>query len=198
MHIIQMSILKIARLGHPILQEIASPVDDYKDPEIKKIISDMIETLEDAGGIGLAAPQVHISKRIVIFFVPESRMEDERDQVELTTMINPEITPLNDKINRDWEACLSIPNLMGAVERYSHIKYSWFDIDGKYFEREASGYHARVVQHECDHLDGKLYPFRIADLSMLGFQEEINFNVELLERGRVVPPSNKISRVPNA
>ena len=198
MHIIQMSILKIARLGHPILQEIASPVDDYKDPEIKKIISDMIETLEDAGGIGLAAPQVHVSKRIVIFFVPESRMEDERDQVELTTMINPEITPLNDKINRDWEACLSIPNLMGAVERYSHIKYSWFDKNGKYFEREASGYHARVVQHECDHLDGKLYPFRIADLSMLGFQEEINFNVELLERGRVVPPSNKISRIPNA
>ena len=198
MHIIQMSILKIARLGHPILQEIASPVDDYKDPEIKKIISDMIETLEDAGGIGLAAPQVHVSKRIVIFFVPESRLEDERDQVELTTMINPEITPLNDKINRDWEACLSIPNLMGAVERYSHIKYSWFDINGKYFEREASGYHARVVQHECDHLDGKLYPSRIADLSMLGFQEEINFNVELLERGRVVPPSNKISRIPNA
>ena len=193
-----MSILKIARLGHPILQEIASPVDDYKDPEIKKIISDMIETLEDAGGIGLAAPQVHVSKRIVIFFVPESRLEDERDQVELTTMINPEIKPLNDKINRDWEACLSIPNLMGAVERYSHIKYSWFDINGKYFEREASGYHARVVQHECDHLDGKLYPFRIADLSMLGFQEEINFNVELLERGRVVPPSNKISRIPNA
>jgi peptide deformylase len=193
-----MSILKIARLGHPILQEIASPVDDYKDPEIKKIISDMIETLEDAGGIGLAAPQVHVSKRIVIFFVPESRLEDERDQVELTTMINPEIKPLNDKINRDWEACLSIPNLMGAVERYSHIKYSWFDINGKYFEREASGYHARVVQHECDHLDGKLYPSRIADLSMLGFQEEINFNVELLERGRVVPPSNKISRIPNA
>ena len=193
-----MSILKIARLGHPILQEIASPVDDYKDPEIKKIISDMIETLEDAGGIGLAAPQVHVSKRIVIFFVPESRLEDERDQVELTTMINPEIKPLNDKINRDWEACLSSPNLMGAVERYSHIKYSWFDINGKYFEREASGYHARVVQHECDHLDGKLYPFRIADLSMLGFQEEINFNVELLERGRVVPPSNKISRIPNA
>lgn len=198
MHIIQMSILKIARLGHPILQEIASPVDDYKDPEIKKIISDMIETLEDSGGIGLAAPQVHISKRIVIFFVPESRMEDEKDQAELTIMINPEIKPLNNKINRDWEACLSIPNLMGAVERYSHIKYSWFDINGKYFEREASGYHARVVQHECDHLDGKLYTFRIADLSMLGFQEEINSNVELLERGRVVPPSNKISRIPNA
>ena len=198
MHIIQMSILKIARLGHPILQEIASPVDDYKDPEIKKIISDMIETLEDAGGIGLAAPQVHVSKRIVIFFVPESRLEDERDQVELTTMINPEITPLNDKINRDWEACLSIPNLMGAVERYSHIKYSWFDINGKYFEREASGYHARVVQHECDHLDGKLYPFRITDLSMFGFQEEINSNIELLERGRIVSSDNKMLRTPNA
>ena len=198
MHITQMSILKIARLGHPILKKIASQVDDYGDPEIKKIISDMIETLEDVGGIGLAAPQVHVSKRIVIFFVPESRIEDEKDQVELTIMINPEIRPLNDKINRDWEACLSIPNLMGAVERYSHIKYSWFDANGKYFEREASGYHARVVQHECDHLDGKLYPFRITDLSMFGFQEEINSNIELLERGRIVSSDNKMLRTPNA
>ncbi|MAV87886.1 MAG: peptide deformylase [Rhodospirillaceae bacterium] len=182
-----MSILKIARLGHPILQKIASPVDNFKDPEIKKIINDMIDTLDDAGGIGLAAPQIHVSKRIVIFFVPEDRLENGKNKVELTIMINPKIEPKNDMMNRDWEACLSIPNLMGAVDRYSHIKYSWYDVDGEYFEREASGYHSRVVQHECDHLDGKLYPFQMLDLSLLGFQEEINSNKDLLDKGRSLP-----------
>ena len=180
-----MAILKIARMGHPVLHQVAETVDDPKDPEIARLINDMIDTLQDAAGIGLAAPQVHVSKRVVIFFVPESRSgEDEQDsETELTIMINPIIEPLSDETNLDWEACLSVPDLMGAVERYSHIKYSWTTPAGDREERIASGFHARAVQHECDHLDGIIYPMRMSDLSLLGYAEETNRNIALLRRG---------------
>jgi len=184
-HIPSMAILKIARMGHPVLHQISETVDDPTDPEIARLINDMIDTLQDAAGIGLAASQVHILKRVVIFIVPESRSgEDEEDsETELTIMINPVIEPLSDETNLDWEACLSVPDLMGAVERYSHIKYSWSTPAGKREERVASGFHARTVQHECDHLDGILYPMRMTDLTLLGYAEETNRNIELLRRG---------------
>ncbi len=180
-----MAILKIARMGHPVLNQIAETVADPTDPEIAQLIGDMLDTLQDAAGIGLAAPQVHVSKRVVIFFVPESRNgEDEEDTpAELTVMINPVIEPLSDETNLDWEACLSVPDLMGAVERYSHIKYSWDTLEGNREERIASGFHARAVQHECDHLDGMLYPVRMSDFTLFGYAEDINRNIELMRRG---------------
>lgn len=187
-HIAQMAILKIARMGHPILHEIATPVTDPTGSDIASLVDDMLETLQDSGGIGLAAPQVHVSKRVVIFFVPEERSEegDDGHEIDLTIMINPKIEPLSVETNLDWEACLSVPKLMGSVERYSHIKYSWSSLDGVQQVREAKGFHARAVQHECDHLDGKLYPMRMTDFTTFGFDTEIHQNLQLINKGRSV------------
>ena len=119
-----MAILKIARMGHPVLHKKAEPVADPRDPEIAALVNHMIDTLADAGGVGLAAPQVHVSKRVVIFFVPEDRVGgDEEALQELTVMINPEIEPLSPDRELGWEACLSVPGLMGAVPRHVHIRY---------------------------------------------------------------------------
>jgi peptide deformylase len=180
-----MAILKIARMGHPVLHRVADPVEDPTSPEVAVTVRDMLETLEDSGGIGLAAPQVHISKRIVLFFVPESRVDEgeELEATDLTVMINPVIEPQSEDMDLDWEACLSVPELMGAVPRYTHIKYRWTNLDGTEEEREARGFHARAVQHECDHLDGILYPMRMTDMSLLGFSEETNRNRDMIIKG---------------
>ena len=171
-----MAILKIARMGHPVLKAQAEPVADPKAQEIQQLVRDMIETLEDVGGIGLAAPQVHVSKRVVIFFVPGERRAangEEAEDVPLTVLINPEIEPLAEDKVSGVEACLSVPGLAGPVPRFAHIRYRALDLHGRMFEREAKGYHARVVQHECDHLDGILYPMRMTDVSQLAFVEEL-------------------------
>src|SRR5688572_9494025 len=171
-----MAILKIARMGHPVLKLRAEPVADPKSQEIQGLVRDMVETLQDVGAIGLAAPQVHVSKRVVIFFVPGSRRGGEDDPAEdipLTILINPEIEPLAEDKTAGVEACLSVPGLAGQVQRFTHIRYWALDLHSRMFEREASGYHARVVQHECDHLDGILYPMRMTDLSSLAFVEEL-------------------------
>ena len=185
-----MSILKIAKIGHEVLHRISEPVTNFQDPKLMTLIDDMAETLVDSGGIGLAAPQVFVSKRVVIFFKPDDMGSDREHNFErkLTVMLNPEIKPMSTKTNINWEACLSVPKLMGAVERFSDISYSWTDFEGKLHEREAHGFHARVVQHECDHLDGKLYPMRIKDFKLFGFAEEVNNNLTLLRRGQ---PSTK-------
>jgi peptide deformylase len=185
-----MSILKIAKMGHPILHQISSPITDFANPKLSVLIEDMIETLEDAGGIGLAAPQVYVPQRIVIFFVPEDRSDEDKESfgVDLTIMLNPKIESLSRKTNIDWEACLSVPSFMGAVERYSHIKYSWMDLGGNKHEREAKGFHARAVQHECDHLDGKLYPMRMSNFEAFGFVEEVNKNRPLMLKGKGLSP----------
>ncbi|MBF0353878.1 MAG: peptide deformylase [Alphaproteobacteria bacterium] len=164
-----MAILKIARMGHPVLRATALPVPDPMAPEIRGLVEDMIETLADAGGVGLAAPQVHVPLRLVIFFVPAERGEDE---VPLTVLINPVIEPLSDEEEEGAEGCLSLPGMVGVVPRFKFIRYSGLDLDGQPILREAEGYHARVVQHECDHLDGILYPARIEDFSRFGFNEE--------------------------
>jgi peptide deformylase len=175
-----MAILKIARMGHPVLKRVADPVTDPTSPEIHKLINDMVDTLADIGGAGLAAPQVHVPLRVVIFHVPGARLAAE-DQIEgqapagipLTALINPEITPLSDEMIEGVEACLSVPGLAGTVPRYSHIRYRALAPNGSVIEREAKGFHARVVQHECDHLDGILYPMRMRDMTSLGFMEEL-------------------------
>ncbi|WP_374307876.1 peptide deformylase [Dongia sp.] len=175
-----MAILKIARMGHPVLKRVAAPVLDPTAPEIHKLINDMLDTLSDIGGAGLAAPQVHVPLRVVIFHVPGARLarEDGTDGevpagVPLTALINPEIQPLSDEQIDGLEACLSVPGLAGMVPRFRHIRYRALAPDGSVIEREASGFHARVVQHECDHLDGILYPMRMRDMSSLGFVEEL-------------------------
>jgi peptide deformylase len=169
-----MALLKIARMGHPILRAVAEPVADPAAPDIRRLVDDMLETMEDAGGTGIAAPQVHVSKRVVIFRVGPERLtglpgDDEQD---LTVLINPVIQPLGAERAYGWEGCLSVPGMRGVVPRNLSIRYRAQTLDGGVIEREASGFHARVVQHECDHLDGILYPQRMNDLRLLMFAEE--------------------------
>jgi peptide deformylase len=173
-HIGDMAILKIARMGHPVLLRPAAPVDDPTAPEIRRLVGDMLETMEDAPGTGLAAPQVHVPLRVVIFTVAAARASREGgDPVPLTVLVNPEIEPLTDETALGWEGCLSVPDLAGLVPRFTRIRYRGVDLDGNRLEREADGFHARVVQHECDHLDGILYPQRMRDLRDLVFSTEL-------------------------
>ncbi len=175
-----MTIRKIARMGHPILKLPAEPVKDPGAPEIRALVEDMIETMIDANGAGLAAPQVHEGLRVVIFQAPGARAEGGLDEEEafdhtapLTVLINPEIEPQSDEMEEGWEGCLSVPGLRGLVPRYTDIVYKGVGLDGKPVERRAKGFHARVVQHECDHLDGILYPQRMTDLGKLIFESEV-------------------------
>jgi peptide deformylase len=175
-----MAILKIARMGHPVLGSVARAVSDPKAPEIRRLVNDMVETMMDANGAGLAAPQVHVPLRVVVFQAPEGRAdpglaEGERfdHTTPLTVLINPEIAVMDTGIEGGWEGCLSVPGLRGWVERPAHIRYRGFGIEGEVIDRVARGFHARVVQHECDHLDGRLYTSRMSDLSRLIFESEI-------------------------
>jgi peptide deformylase len=165
-----MAILKIARMGHPILGRRAEEIDDPFAPEVRRLLADMLDTLADADGSGLAAPQVHVAKRLVLFRAGE---EPGKDAVPLTVLFNPVIEPLSDEVEPGWEACLSLPGMMGEVPRHAQIRYSGLDINGDNLTRLASGFHARVVQHECDHLDGILYPMRMTDVSRFGFADEM-------------------------
>jgi peptide deformylase len=178
-----MAILKIARMGHPVLRHPAQPVADPQAPAIARLVADMTETMADAGGVGLAAAQVHVPLRIVLFFVPAGRADEPAAPpgspagvVPLTVLINPVIEPLDDEMIDGWEACLSVPGLTGRVPRFRRIRYTGVGLDGRPIDRLAHGFHARVVQHECDHLDGILYPQRMADLGTLAFVEEVQRN----------------------
>ena len=170
-----MAILKIAKMGHPVLRQRAAEVADPAAPQIRRLVADMIETLEDIQGAGLAAPQVHVPLRVVIFSVPLARIAEEpgAEEVPLTTLINPIVTPLTDEKAMGWEGCLSVPGLRGVVPRFTRVRYTGLDLDGTKVEREVAGFHARVIQHECDHLDGILYPMRMTDLSLLSFTDEL-------------------------
>lgn len=164
-------------MGHPVLIRRADPVPDPKAAEIQGLIDDMIETMADAGGAGLAAPQVHVPLRLVIFQAPAARTEG-APPVPLTVLINPEIEALDAELQVGYEGCLSLPGMMGAVPRWRRIRYTGQDRDGAVVERVAEGFHARVVQHECDHLDGMLYPSRMPDLGRFGFVEELRRRME--------------------
>lgn len=172
-----MAILKIAKMGHPVLRRRAVKIDDPTAPEIRRLVRDMIETMEDAGGAGLAAPQVHVPLRLVMFFVPEGRDRERPDAIPLTVLANPEIEPLGAAMENDWEACLSVPGLTGRVPRHRRIRYRGTTPEGEVVERVADGFHARVVQHECDHLDGVLYPQRMDDLSLLMFRDQMQYGI---------------------
>jgi peptide deformylase len=176
-----MAILKIARMGHPVLAQRAEPVKDPTSAEIRRLIADMVETMVDANGAGLAAPQVHVPLRVVVFQAPESRSDPGLSEAErydhtapLTILINPELEIVDREEEGGWEGCLSVPGLRGFVERPAHVRYRGVDAHGRPVERTARGFHARVVQHEIDHLDGVLYPQRMRDLSKLIFESEVH------------------------
>jgi peptide deformylase len=169
-----MAILKIARMGHPILCRRAEDVANPAAPEIRTLADDMLQTMLDAPGTGLAAPQVHVPLRMVIFRVPLTAEEDIAGaEAPLTVLINPILEPLGDETVAAWEGCLSLPGLRGLVPRYAHLRYRGVDLVGAPIDRTVDGFHARVVQHECDHLDGILYPQRMADLTGLIFESEM-------------------------
>ncbi len=180
-----MAILKIARMGHPVLARRADPVPDPAAPAIRRLVADMVETMVDANGAGLAAPQVHIPLRVVVFQAPSDRADEGLSETErfdqtapLTVLINPEIEIVGDETESGWEGCLSVPGMRGLVERSAHIRYRGFDHEGRLIERTAKGFHARVVQHECDHLDGILYPQRMSDLKKFIFESEAHHWVQ--------------------
>lgn len=171
-----MALLKIARMGHPVLVHRAEEVADPTARDVRRLIEDMIETMEDAEGVGLAAPQVHVGKRVIIFKAPASRAgadDDPTSVMPLTALINPVVEPIGDEMVDGFEGCLSIPGLTGVVPRYARIRYRGYAPNGAPVEREASGFHARVVQHETDHLDGILYTMRMKDLRLLSFTDEL-------------------------
>jgi len=170
-----MALLKIARMGHPVLRARAAEVDDPSAPWVRRLVEDMVDTMEDAGGTGIAAPQVHMPYRIAVFRVDAERLTDlpGDGEQELTVLINPVIEPLGSERAFGWEGCLSVPGMRGVVPRHLRIRYRALDLAGRPIEREAAGFHARVLQHECDHLDGILYPQRMTDLRLLFFLEEL-------------------------
>ena len=174
-----MAIMKIALMGHPVLRRRAEEITDPTAPEVRALVSHMIETMEDAEGMGLAAPQIHVSARLVILRTPgeddaEEEIEDsaEDEWPGLTILVNPVIEPLGDDMADGWEGCLSVPGLRGMVPRYKRIRYRGSDLRGGVIDRTVEGLHARVVQHECDHLDGILYPERMTDMTKLIFESE--------------------------
>ena len=195
-----MAILKIARMGHPVLGQVAAPIEDPGAPELRRLVADMLDTMEDAGGTGLAANQVYVPRRLVIFYVSADRAEraaraedgeaastaagdaaEAAEEVPLTILINPVIEPMagpgaapgDADMVLGWESCLSAPGLAGWVPRHRAVRYRGTGLDGEEIAREARGFHARVIQHECDHLDGVLYPQRMTDLSTLSFTSEL-------------------------
>jgi peptide deformylase len=170
-----MAVLEIVKMGHPALKRVAQPVADSGAPEIARLVADMRETLEAIDANGLAAPQVQVNQRVVVYRVPAQRIPKGASQqpVPWTVMINPVIKPLTDEKEPIWERCLSLPGLYGKVPRYTRIHIAFTTLNGERIERDAVGFHAMLLQHECDHLDGILYPMRMTDLSLLSFVSEL-------------------------
>ena len=157
-------------MGHPVLAQVARPVDRF-GPALKELLADMEDTMAELDGAGLAAPQIGVSLRVVIFGVTNNPRYPDAEEVPFTVLVNPRIERLSEETEEDWEGCLSVPGLRGIVPRFTRLRYTGFDGDGRPIDRVAEGFHARVVQHECDHLDGILYPQRMTDMSRFGFTD---------------------------
>ncbi len=166
-------IREVLRMGDPRLLEKAAPVARFDTTELNELLTDMRDTMAHLSGAGLAAPQIGVSLRVVIFGVKSNPRYPGIEDVPDTVLINPGIVPLGDEIEEGWEGCLSVPGMRGWVPRWRKLRYRGFDEKGTPFEREVDGFHARVVQHECDHLDGILYPMRIRDFTKFGFNEAL-------------------------
>jgi peptide deformylase len=164
-----MTVREILKMGDPRLLRIAGPVKAFDTPELHALIADMFETMEAASGAGLAAPQIGVDLQVVIFGFTHNERYPEAPAVPSTVLINPVIEALGEELQDGWEGCLSVPGLRGRVSRLARIRYTGFDAQGQPIDREAEGFHARVVQHECDHLIGRLYPTRMTDLTQFGY-----------------------------
>ena len=169
-----MSILKVAHLGNPILRKVAEPVppEGIGAPQVQRLVDDLIETMLEYDGAGLAAPQVHVAQQIVVFQVEDNPRYPEAGAIPLTVLINPKITPLTQRVDEDWEGCLSVPELRGKVPRYTQVRIEAYDRAGKKLNYLAQDFHARVAQHECDHLIGKIFLDRMRSLESLTFLPE--------------------------
>ena len=163
----------VLRMGDPRLLQRSAEVERFGAPELVALLADMRDTMAHLNGAGLAAPQIGVGLRVVIFGVHANPRYPDVEEVPDTVLINPQLTPLSDESEEAWEGCLSVPGMRGWVPRWTRLRYAGFDEHGKRFERSVEGFHARVVQHECDHLDGILYPMRIRDMSKFGFNEEL-------------------------
>ena len=161
----------VLRMGEPLLLEVAKPIEAFDTPELHALIKDMQDTMAHMSGAGIAAPQIGVSLRVVIFGVGTNPRYPDAEQVPYTVLINPTLTPIGNELEEGWEGCLSVPHMRGVVSRYSRLHYMGFDQFGNPIDRLVSGFHARVVQHECDHLDGILYPMRITDLRNFGYTD---------------------------
>lgn len=165
-----MAVREILKMGDARLLRVAQPVQAFDTPELHALLADMLDTMAAANGAGLAAPQIGVDLQFVIFGNDEINPRyPEAPPIPKTVLLNPQITPLSDAMEDGWEGCLSVPGLRGVVPRHARIRYTGFDLQGRPIDREADGFHARVVQHECDHLIGRLYPTRMTDLRQLGF-----------------------------
>ena len=164
-----MTVREILKMGDPRLLRIAKPVEAFGTPELHALVGDLFETMHAVNGAGLAAPQIGVDLALVIFGFKDNARYPDAPAVPETVLLNPTITPLGDTEEEGWEGCLSVPGLRGVVPRFARIRYTGFDVEGHPIDREAEGFHARVVQHECDHLIGKLYPMRVRDFSRFGY-----------------------------
>ena len=164
-----MTVREILKMGDPRLLRVAKPVEQFDTPEMRELVADMFETMKHANGAGLAAPQIGVDLQLVIYGYDSNVRYPEAPPVPKTVLINPVITPLDDVEVDGWEGCLSVPGLRGVVPRWERIRYTGVDELGNPIDREADGFHARVVQHECDHLIGRLYPTRMRDLTQFGY-----------------------------
>lgn len=164
-----MSVREILKMGAPGLLRVARPVERFDTPELRGLVADMFDTMRAAQGAGLAAPQIGVDLQVVIFGSSQNPRYPDAPAVPQTVLVNPLITPLGDEEELGWEGCLSVPGLRGMVPRLARIRYTGFDPQGRPIEREVEGFHARVVQHECDHLIGKLYPMRMRDFTQFGY-----------------------------
>ena len=164
-----MAVREILKMGDARLLRVAQPVLNFGGPDLAALVADMKDTMLAANGAGLAAPQIGVDLQLVIFGFERNQRYPDAEPVPYTVLCNPRIEPLGDAEETDWEGCLSVPGLRGRVPRFARIRYTGLGPDGRLIDREASGFHARVVQHECDHLIGRLYPTRMRDLTQLGF-----------------------------
>ena len=177
-----MAVRPVLKMGHPLLRQVARPVTEFGTLELRELVRDMDDTMRSLNGAGLAAPQIGVSVRLVIFEVTRNPRYPEAGEVPYTVLVNPELTPLGDETEDGWEGCLSVPGLRGLVPRHRRLRYRGVDLEGRLIDRTVEGFHARVVQHEVDHLDGILYPMRLRSLDDLGYEDT------LFPKGAELPP----------
>ena len=168
-----MTVRRVLKMGDPVLFRVAEPVQEFDSPALQALITDMFDTMAALSGAGLAAPQIGVSRRVVIFGVEANPRYPDAEPVPTTVLINPVLEFLSQDAEDGWEGCLSVPGMRGLVSRCTHLRYSGFDQHGTPIAREAHGFHARVVQHECDHLDGILYPMRLKDIRLFGYEDAL-------------------------